>query len=539
MKLTKLFGVLLFQFGLVSFAGAQVVNITGTLTDDNSRKVANAIVKLKKLQMVDTTDANGVFSFIRSSAGKLHSSSIAAKPFFSGKFLTFTVASSNDRVSIETFDCRGRCVSAIRNRVMAAGTYRTNPLPEGYSTQMYFCRVSIGNSVATLRSSPLVSEKAAGSGAAPLSYFAKQAAAVDTLIITHAGYAYKKSAIDSYSGNYPITLTVDMSVRFDLDSYQGIADPMNIDVNDPYATANTVDVILSTSVYHVKDTVKIPKVAGKPGNYSASVYFTIKSAKTGNDTIRTKDNDSITATYKPSAPLTTVSTSVAIWNALQPSVRPAVSIYLGLKNPITVNAEDRNITDPSITLHIASKKDTVGFDLVIPQVPGSQGSYSGPVGATLTTSVAGKILAVRPPDDTLTTRYQSPATFSPVVSSAAQGTALLWKANTVNILPDSLGTGYHGTNSKMGIYMENDHIVATTLNVKVTSKKDPTGITIPMTVDKDTSWIFHGSVGFTTGASSATNAKISVAGSDTVTVSYYDAVMIPAETRTQYATWNP
>jgi hypothetical protein len=157
----------------------------------------------------------------------------------------------------------------------------------------------------------------------------------------------------------------------------------------------------------------------------------------------------------------------------------------------------------------------------------------------LTTSTPGKVIAVRPPIDTLTTVYQSPALHYPIVSSAAQGTALLWKCTDVSIMPDSLGTGYHGTSSKMKISLDNDHIVANSVTVNVKSKKDPTGISVPLAVNADTSFVFDGTVGFTLGASSAANGTISVAGSDTVTLSYYDPIMVPPETDSIKVTWNP
>jgi hypothetical protein len=208
-----------------------------------------------------------------------------------------------------------------------------------------------------------------------------------------------------------------------------------------------------------------------------------------------------------------------------------------LKLPININADDRNITDTSITIHLSSHKDTVGINVVLHALAGSPGSYTGSVYPSLTTSTPGKVIAVRPPIDTLTTSYLSPAYSKPVVSSAAQGTALLWKCNEVSMLPDSLGTGYHGTTSKMKISMENDHILASSVAINVKSKKDPTGISVPLAVNADTTWLFRGSVGFTLGTSSAASGTISVAGSDTVTITYIDAIM--AESDSMKVTWNP
>jgi hypothetical protein len=539
MNRVKLVFAVLLQLALVSFTAAQTAAITGKITDNNGRSVSGAIVKLKALKLTDTTDTAGNYVFGASKAGSLQPSPASAAPFFSGKFLTFTVARSNDPVTIETFDCRGRCVAAFSEKALAAGTYKTMPFPAGYSSQMYFCRVTVGNTESRLMKNPLISGSGRAVSGAQKARFAKVAAAVDTLLINRAGYVYTKYAIDSYTGTFNVTLTVAVSVSPDVDAYQGIESPMIVTAKDPYATSTTVDAIVISKLYPAPDTLKLAKDASYPGVYSGQVCFTVRSTKPGKDTIRTKDNDSITVTYHAASPLTTVATAKAVWNAMTPSVRPSTSIYLGLKSPITVNADDRNITDPSITVHIASHKDTVGFNVVLPAVPGSSGSYSGFVGASLTQSVAGKVLAVRPPIDTLTTIYQSPALYTPVISDANQGTALLWKATDVTIMPDSLGTGYHGTSSKINLLVENDHIIATSLNVNVKSKKDPAGISVSMAVRPDTSFYFTGSVGFTLGASSAANKTISVSGNDTVTISYNDMIMAPPVTDSVKVTWQP
>jgi hypothetical protein len=541
MNPTKLLFLAVFHLGLFSFAMGQAVNITGTITDENGKKVYGAVVKLKSLKLSTVTDTAGNYAFTVAGVAAGKTSPAYSMPFFSGNLLTFTVARDNDRVTIETFDCLGRCVCAVRDRAMAAGTYKTIPFPEGFSSQMYICRVTVGNTVSRLMKSPLI---ASSNGAGYLAthpqhaYFAKQAAAVDTLLISRSGYAYAKQPIASYTGTYAVTLTVALSVSLDIDYYQGISYPMYITAKDPYATTRTVSAIIISAAFPVPDTVKLTQVDSFPGMYEDSVFFSVRPVTKGTDSIHTFDQDSITVSYHGAAPLTSVSTAKAEWVAVPPSVRPSVSIYLGLRLPININADDRNITDSAISIHLASHKDTVGINVVLHALSGSPGDYTGSVGASLTQSTPGKVIAVRPPIDTLTTIYQSPALSYPVISSALQGTALLWKCNQASIMPDSLGTGYHGTSSKMKISMEDDHIVANSVTVNVKSKKDPVGISVPLAVT-DTSFIFGGTVGFTQGASNPTALTISVAGSDTVTIWYFDPIVAPPETVSVQTTWNP
>jgi hypothetical protein len=539
MNPTKLLFAALFQLGLFSFAMGQTVNITGTITDENSKKVPGATVRLKTRALTTTTDSAGNYAIIVSSAAGIQASPAGAMPFFSGNFLTFTVARNNDKVTIETFDCRGRCVWAVRGSAMSAGMYKTIPFPAGFSSQVYFCRVTIGNTVSRLMKSPLIAASGRTVSGVQKASFAKKAASLDTLIISRSGYITKKKGVDSYTGTYSDTLKVSLTLALDWDYYQGIQDPMIITAKDPYATAATVDAIITSFAYPAPDTVKLAKVTGNPGAYSASIYFTVKSTSKAKDSVRVKDSDSITVSYHGAAPLTTTASAKAIWMAVAPSIRPNVSIYLGVKLPINIVAEDRNITDTAITIHLASQKDTVGFNVVLPALAGSFGTFVGNVYPSLTTSTPGRVIAVRPPVDTLKTIYQSQALNAPIISSALQGTALLWQCNQVSILPDSLGTGYHGTTVKMKLSLENDHVIASSLNVKVKSKKDPAGISVPMAVSADTVYMFYGSVGFTVGASNAGTGTISVAGSDTVTISYTDPVFTPPVIDSVKATWNP
>lgn len=543
MNPTKLLFLALFQLGLFSFVLGQTVNITGTVTDINSKKVAGAGVKLKILGLRTVTDTAGHFAFLVAGAGAKKTSPACAMPFFSGNFLNFTVANNNDRVSIETFDCKGRCVRVALDKAMPAGTYKTLPFPAGFSSQIYFCRVTIGNTVSRLMKIPLIgkfigeSSDRYASNQSTQKYLAKEAASVDTIIIARSGYATQKQPVDSYVGNFPITLQWAMSVVLDMDSYQCIESPMLVTVWDLTVSTATVSATVSSTSYPTPINLTLAKDAGSAGSYSGQIGFTVSKATTLKDTVRVKDNDTVTVSYiKAGNP---AASAKAVWTALPPSIKPSESMYLGLRLPIHIIADDRNITDSTITIHLASHKDTVGFNVILHAIPGSPGSFSGLVYPSLTTSIAGKVIAVRPPIDTLTTIYQSPALHSPIISSALQGTALLWLCNHVSITPDSLGTGYHGTTSKMKISLENDHIVANSLNITVKSKKDLTGITVPLAVSADTLFIFGATVGFTSGASSATTKTISVAGSDTITILYNDQIYAPPETDSVKVTWNP
>jgi hypothetical protein len=304
-----------------------------------------------------------------------------------------------------------------------------------------------------------------------------------------------------------------MSVKLDNTSYKAIYKPMVITVTDTNIDKPSVTVTVATTSYPNPMLLTCKLLAGSYGVYVDTVYFTASTSLTGKDTVHVKSGDSVFVSYSDALVPVTLAPAAAKWTAIMPMVAPGAPVYTGVKDKIVINVLDSNVSVPSVTVHLKSAKDTAGIDVVLKAVKGSTGSYTAMVGVSLTQSVQGSVIAVLPPNDTMTITYVDPAIAAPIL-----GTALQWQAAPVSISLDS--SAYHGTAETMMITAADDHTTADSIVVNVISKL--AADTVQITLRLDSTSNFSGKVGFSMGAKTAT--AVGVKDSDLVTVSYVDNV---------------
>lgn len=318
-----------------------------------------------------------------------------------------------------------------------------------------------------------------------------------------------------------------ITVALDNTSYEGISSPMIITVTDPNVLSQTITVNVMSTSYSTAFPVTLTLSASISGQYIGNVHFSVSTAMTIKDTVHVKDGDTITVSYTNPAVLNSAATQKAQWTAIRPIlVGASASIWMGLKDKMTINVTDHNVTTRTVTVHLSSHKDPTGIDVALLPNLSVESEYSGQVSASLTQSVAGSVIAVQPLLDTLTLSYTDPAISTPIA-----GQHLQWQATSVSILTDS--GSYHGTTGGMSIYLTNDHTNAASLIVNVISKKAGDTIPVTLTAVPVTPWIFTGLVGFTLGTKTAT--MVSVRDSDQVTVLYFDNIM--TETKSISVGW--
>jgi hypothetical protein len=315
------------------------------------------------------------------------------------------------------------------------------------------------------------------------------------------------------------------TIALDQGSYQSIAMPMIITVTDLDKTAPTVDVKITTTSY-TSPVYKTLKATGNFGEYSGKVYFTINPP---DSQIRVKHQDVVTVSYIDDVPVGTVATTTTTWTGIVGSAQPNASIGMGLKQPMTINANDADVTDATLTVHVWSQLgDPAGIDLVLPMLADQQGSFSGQFRYSTIASVPGTTLKVNKMGDTLYVSYHD---------AAPEGTVkqwFTWIGTSATVAADSFV--YHGTSSKMKISVTEDDIEDDSIVVNVKSKKgDTTGINVTLKLDPQKAFNYIGEVGFTMGGSDSTAGAIAVKDSDEVTISFMD--LNPAETQTTSVTW--
>jgi hypothetical protein len=309
-------------------------------------------------------------------------------------------------------------------------------------------------------------------------------------------------------------------------SYQSVATPILVTVLDSDLTVPTVTVKFTTTSY-TTPVVKTLKATGNVGEYQTKVYFTIKSVAADSE-IMVKDRDEVTASYEDNAPVLTAKTSTT-WTGIVGAAQPGASIGMGLKNKMTVNCNDADLTDSTVTVRVWSQLgDSAGINLVLPILPGQFGSYSGQFGFSTKASVPGTTLKVNKMGDTLYCGYHD------VAPEGYLKQWFTWIGTSATVATDVFV--YHGTASKMNLTVTDEDIEDDSIIVNVKSKNgDATGINVTLKLDPQKRFNYIGQVGFTTAATSTASA-VAVKGTDEeVTITFMD--LNPAEPQTTTVTW--
>jgi limonene-1,2-epoxide hydrolase len=184
-------------------AGAQDINITGTVTDAIGGGIAGATVSLMSAGISTFTGSGGTFTLLQSTGIRTmqgHAASVSA--FVAGGAIRFFVAEPA-AVRIDVYSMSGRLVSTALDRTLGRGAYSLSPAAEGVRSGVYFVKVGIGAWSAVCKMS-LCGSAAVESGLRMLANaagrpLARKAAVSDTLVAAKCGYNTFKKFISSYT----------------------------------------------------------------------------------------------------------------------------------------------------------------------------------------------------------------------------------------------------------------------------------------------------------------------------------------------------
>jgi len=209
LKFKPLLPMVLFGFSV----SAAVINLTGTVTSSSGKPISGAIVSITGQKMLDTTSAQGAYSFvsgvvaIQTSSVMPHIDQIA----FEKGLVSFNLTKSSP-VRIELFDMRGTLLQRVVDKNLASGEYRFNVLTQSLATSMMAIRVSIGEERATFRHVPLQSSRqiftsAPSANVSPIEGgLSKVQATIDTLTVSAKNYTSKTVLLSSYEAKVDVTL---------------------------------------------------------------------------------------------------------------------------------------------------------------------------------------------------------------------------------------------------------------------------------------------------------------------------------------------
>ena len=190
-------------FGMVFPLSAQLINVSGTVTNRTSGKpVVGAVITLHRHNLSAETDAQGVFSL--SGIFVVDPSPILPnieKISFNSRVVILNLTKSSP-VKIELFNMRGNLLGKVVDQPASAGVYRFDVMSHPMAAKMMIVRVAIGKHSSSFRclslskgSRTVASSGAVSSGGGRL---AKTKEAIDTLVVGAPNYHNNIVPIASY-----------------------------------------------------------------------------------------------------------------------------------------------------------------------------------------------------------------------------------------------------------------------------------------------------------------------------------------------------
>ncbi len=192
---------------------AETIKLSGKVSNKDGKPVAGAIVSLVGQKLLDTTDAQGKFSF--STTGVMDNSrkmSNLEKVTMERGFILFSLKKAA-QVKIEVFDISGNLLKKELNHYTSAGDYRFDLSASRSASAMAAVRVTIGGKSSTFRYLASSDKKyflTSSSLVVPsnIKGLAKIKAAIDTLSVTANGYVTKTIPVPSYDDD-GVNITLD------------------------------------------------------------------------------------------------------------------------------------------------------------------------------------------------------------------------------------------------------------------------------------------------------------------------------------------
>lgn len=209
MQTTKILSLVL---SLGVLAQAQTVNLTGKITSQAGKAIANAIVTLTPMGMKDTTGADGSYTLGTASTAIQPSQSARSMDFRNG-VLEINLGRSAS-VKVEVFDTKGAHLNSGVFQNTASGIYRMDFAKMALGTGVCLIKVTVDQSTSTFRYAPM---NGTGSGLSSSSFtslgggLARVAAATDSIKVTASGYKSKTVVATSLTSTINVSLDTILS----------------------------------------------------------------------------------------------------------------------------------------------------------------------------------------------------------------------------------------------------------------------------------------------------------------------------------------
>ncbi|MBK9578799.1 MAG: alpha/beta hydrolase [Fibrobacterota bacterium] len=206
MRTTKTLSLIL---SLGALAQAQTVNLTGKITNQAGKGIANAIVTLTPLGLKDTSGADGSYTLANGSSGLLPSQSAQSMNFRNG-LLEINLGRSAT-VKVEVFDTKGARLNGNELQNTSSGIYRMDFTKMAFGTGICLIKVTVDQSTTTFRYAPMTSLIGSSNFASQGAVLARVAAATDSIKVTASGYKTKTVVATSLTSTIDVKLDTNAS----------------------------------------------------------------------------------------------------------------------------------------------------------------------------------------------------------------------------------------------------------------------------------------------------------------------------------------
>ena len=203
-----LFGTIAVFAGAFFVSKAQDIGIFGTVSDAAGKGIVGAIVSLIAAQKTAITDTNGAYSISNGVTGaRMETLPLpkAQSPYLKGNILCFSITENSAKVNLDLYSLLGTHVRTILQTTMARGDYRISLSAKNIPSQLYFLKVSIGETSTVLMMSRTTgierSELAIQKiEAKPQRQLSKSATVSDSFLVGAVGYSTLSQTTDTYTG---------------------------------------------------------------------------------------------------------------------------------------------------------------------------------------------------------------------------------------------------------------------------------------------------------------------------------------------------
>jgi poly(3-hydroxybutyrate) depolymerase len=190
---------------------AQIINVSGKVTNQTGKPMSNAIVTLVQRGLKDTTGTDGSFLITGPNVGVLKPLLPKHENIAMNNGVLELTLRENSLVKVEIFNVKGDILKKVVLSNISAGIYHLNIADQNSAANLLIIKASIGSNAMTFRYNPFLKGRSVVNSSAENfsqadGVLEKMTANIDSIRITANGYMTKVVVLTSYNAVINIVL---------------------------------------------------------------------------------------------------------------------------------------------------------------------------------------------------------------------------------------------------------------------------------------------------------------------------------------------